>query len=87
LLFALLASGTFLLAMSRSLLQLGTNLPPLKVLPVEFPSPPWPVGIMTLKNRTQSPVTRVFIECLRDVAKPLEARHSVGRGPQKHQGT
>jgi DNA-binding transcriptional LysR family regulator len=85
LLFALLASGPFLLAMSRSLLQLGTNLPPLKVLPVEFPSPPWPVGIMTLKNRTQSPVTRVFIECAREVAKPLAARHSAGRAPQKHQ--
>jgi DNA-binding transcriptional LysR family regulator len=84
-LFALLASGPFLLAMSRSLLQLGTHLPPLKVLPVEFPGPPWPVGIMTLKNRTQSPVTKVFIECAREVAKPLAARHSVGPGPQKHQ--
>jgi hypothetical protein len=50
LLFALLASGPFLLAMSGSLLQLGTNLPPLKALPVDFPTPPWPVGIMTLKT-------------------------------------
>jgi DNA-binding transcriptional LysR family regulator len=82
-LFALLASGPFLLAMSRSLLQFGTHLPPLKVLPVEFPGPPWPVGIMTLKNRTQSPVTKIFIECTREVAKPLAARHSVGPGPRK----
>lgn len=82
LLFALLASGPFLLAMSRSLLQLGTHLPPLKVLPIEFPSPPWPVGIMTLKNRTQSPVTKIFIECAREVAKPLAARHSFVRGPR-----
>jgi DNA-binding transcriptional LysR family regulator len=81
LLFALLASGPFLLAMSGSLLQLGTNLPPLKVLPVDFPSPPWPVGIMTLKNRTRSPVTRLFIECAREVVKPLATRRpSVGRG-------
>jgi DNA-binding transcriptional LysR family regulator len=80
LLFALLASGPFLLAMSGSLLQLGTNLPPLKALPVDFPSPPWPVGIMTLKNRTRSPVTGLFIECAREVVKPLAARHpSVGR--------
>jgi DNA-binding transcriptional LysR family regulator len=80
LLFALLASGPFLLAMSGSLLQLGTHLPPLKILPVDFPSPPWPVGIMTLKHRTRSPVTRLFIEHAREVAKPLAARHrSVGR--------
>lgn len=87
LLFALLASGPFLLAMSRSLLQLGTHLPPLKVLPVDFPSPPWPVGIMTLKNRTRSPVNKVFIECVREVAKPLAARDSVARGSHKHQTT
>jgi len=80
LLFALLASGPFVLAMSGSLLQLRTDLPPLKVLPIDFPSPPWPVGIMTLKNRTRSPVTKLFIECAREVVKPLAARHpSAGR--------
>jgi DNA-binding transcriptional LysR family regulator len=87
LLFALLASGPFLLAMSRSLLQLGTYLPPLKVLPVEFPSPPWPVGVMTLKNRTQRPVTKIFIACAREVAKPLAQRHSVGRPLKKYPTT
>jgi DNA-binding transcriptional LysR family regulator len=71
LLCALLASGPFLLAMSGSLLQLRADLPPLKLLPVEFPSPPWPVGIMTLKNRTRSPVSTLFIECTREVVKPL----------------
>src|SRR5262249_54116520 len=75
LLFALLASGPFLLPVPGSLLQLGTHLPPLKVLPVDFPSPPWPVGIMALKNRTRSPVTRLFIEFAREVVKPLTARH------------
>jgi DNA-binding transcriptional LysR family regulator len=75
LLLAILASGgPFLLAMSESLLKLGTHLPPLKVLPVDFPSAPWPVGIMTLKNRTRSPVARLFIECAHEVARPLAAR-------------
>ena len=41
----------------------------------------------TLKTRTQSPATKVFIECAREVAKPLAARHSVGPGPQKRQTT
>ena len=71
--FALLASGPFLLPMPGSLLRLGTHLPPLKVLPVDLPSPPWPVGIMTLKHRTRSPVTKLFIECAREVVRPLAA--------------
>ena len=33
--------------------------------------PPLPVGIMTLKNRTISPVAQLFIDCAREVAKPL----------------
>ena len=77
--FALLASGPFLQTMPGSLLRLGTHLPPLKVLPVDFLSPPWPVGIMSLKNRTHSPVSRIFIECAREVVKPLAPRASVGR--------
>jgi hypothetical protein len=40
-------------------------------LPVELPMPPLPVGIMTMKNRTISPVTRLFIDCARELAKPL----------------
>ena len=40
----------------------------LKVLPVRFVRP-WPVAIITLKNRTSSPVVKRFIECARDVTK------------------
>jgi hypothetical protein len=43
----------------------------IKALPVDFPTPPWPVAITTLKNRTISPVAKLFIECTREVAKPL----------------
>jgi hypothetical protein len=32
---------------------------------------PHPVGIMTLKNRTLSPLAERFIDCAREVAKPL----------------
>jgi hypothetical protein len=46
---------------------------------------PWPVNIVTLKNRTLSPVVERFIECARQVAKSISARlrdHSVrGRKP------
>jgi hypothetical protein len=33
--------------------------------------PAWPFGIMTLKNRPISPAVQLFIECAREVAKPL----------------
>jgi DNA-binding transcriptional LysR family regulator len=68
LLCALAASEPFLGVFPESLLRFGANLPPLKILPVELPIPPWPVGIMTLKNRTVSPVAQLFIDCARDVA-------------------
>jgi len=35
-----------------------------------------PVGIVTLKNRTLSPVAQLFIEHAREVAKPLAMRIS-----------
>jgi DNA-binding transcriptional LysR family regulator len=68
---ALLAGGRFLAIFPGSMLHFGANLPRLKILPVNVPVPPWPVGIMTLKNRTISPVTQLFIESARDVVKPL----------------
>jgi DNA-binding transcriptional LysR family regulator len=67
---ALLASEPFLAVVPGSLLQFGAT-PPLKVLPVNLPIPAWPVGIMTLKNRTLTPVVTSFIDCAREVVKPL----------------
>jgi DNA-binding transcriptional LysR family regulator len=74
LLCALVASGPFLGILPNSLLRFGANLPPLKILPVELPMPPLPVGITTLKNRTISPVAQLFIDCAREVTKPLAKR-------------
>jgi DNA-binding transcriptional LysR family regulator len=74
LLCALVASGPFLGLFPRSLLHFGANLPPLKVLPLELPIRPLPVGIMTLKNRTISPVAQLFIDCAREFTKPLARR-------------
>jgi DNA-binding transcriptional LysR family regulator len=68
---ALLATAPFVSIFPGSLLRLGTNLPPLKILPVKLPIPPWPVGIMTLKDRTLSPVAELFIDRAREVVKPL----------------
>lgn len=68
---AFLPIGPFVSALPASLLQFGANLPPLRVLPVDLPIDPWPVGIMTLKDRTLTPVVKVFIDCAREAAKSL----------------
>jgi DNA-binding transcriptional LysR family regulator len=68
---ALLASGPFVATFPGSMLRLAPNLPPLKVLPVELSIPPWPVGILTLKDRMMAPAAKLFIDCVREVAKPL----------------
>jgi DNA-binding transcriptional LysR family regulator len=68
---ALLAREPFVSIFPASMLRLGTNLPSLKILPVELPVPPWPIGILSLKDRTVSPVVQLFIDCVRDVLKPL----------------
>jgi DNA-binding transcriptional LysR family regulator len=47
----------------------------LKALPIDLPMRPWPVAIVTLKNRSISPVAKLFIECAREVAGPLVKDH------------
>lgn len=65
----LTAGGRFLAMLPSSILRFsGKNLD-LKVLSVSLPSQPRPVGVVTLRNRTPSPVSKLFIECVRDVAK------------------
>jgi len=65
------SNGSFITALPRSLMLLGANRDALKVLPVELPVRPWPVAVVTLKNRTLSSVAERFIECAREVAKSL----------------
>jgi DNA-binding transcriptional LysR family regulator len=63
-----LAGGQFVTAMPRSVAYSKS----FKVLPVDLPARPWPVNIVTLKNRTQSPVVERFIACAREVAKSIK---------------
>ena len=53
---SLLETGRFLSIFSTSRLKFPTTRPQFKVLPVALPLPPVPIGILTLKNRTLSPV-------------------------------
>jgi DNA-binding transcriptional LysR family regulator len=71
---ALLATGRFLTIMPGSILWFSANNPAIKRLPVELPTTRRPVGIITLKKRTLSPVAQLFIQCARDVAKSIGLR-------------
>jgi DNA-binding transcriptional LysR family regulator len=68
---ALLATGRFLAVLSGSTLRISGERLSLRALPVDLSIGAGPVGVVTLKNRTLSPVAQVFIDCAREVAKSL----------------
>ena len=68
---SLLATGEFITLVPGSVLRFGGEHMSLKVLPVQLPDWQLPVAIITLKNRALSPLAQTFIECARDVVKPL----------------
>jgi DNA-binding transcriptional LysR family regulator len=60
----LLASGRFLSAFPKSIADRYAQ----RVLPVDLPNPAWPVVMVTLKNRTLSPIVERFLQCAHAVA-------------------
>jgi len=75
----LLATGRFLTMLPDSVLRYTATQWSLKPLPIDLRIKPWPIAILTLKNRTLSPVTQLFIEHLRGVAKSLSVHTALER--------
>jgi DNA-binding transcriptional LysR family regulator len=71
---AILATGRFLTIFHASTLKFPRKLPELKALPITLPNPDVQMGIVTLNNRTLSPVAQLFIEHARELAKPPAKR-------------
>jgi len=69
----LLADGQFVTLFPVSLLRSNARYFSLKLLPIDLPIRPWPVAVVTLKNRTLSPLVERFIDCAREVAKSFAA--------------
>jgi DNA-binding transcriptional LysR family regulator len=67
----LLATNEYVAAVPRSVLQSNAALFGLKALPIKLPVRAFPVAVVTLKNRTLSPVAVLFIEALRKLAKGM----------------
>jgi DNA-binding transcriptional LysR family regulator len=76
LLFQLLETGRFIGHFGDGLMHFYANRFALKKLPIELPIQSFAVAIVMLKNRTISPVAQVFIDCAREVVRPLAKRQS-----------
>ena len=72
----LAATGNYVSVVPASLLRSSARRALVKVLPVEFPGTDQQIAVVTLQNRTLSPVAEIFIEYARRVCKQLERNKS-----------
>ena len=73
--YGLLESGRFITMIPDSALYYSSKRAAVKVLPIKLPRWHVPACAITLKDRTLSPIARLFIDCLHEVAKPIARRH------------
>ena len=67
----LLATGRYVALLPGSVLRFSAERFALRALPLRLPPVNAPIAIVTLKHRTLSPVANLFVECAREVAKPI----------------
>ena len=70
----LLATGRYLSMVPRVALQFPAAAQRIKALPIELPSTPRPVAVVTLKHRTLSPLAQTFIDHARKAARPYATK-------------
>jgi len=70
----LAATGRFLAVVPASVMRFHDNRASIKMLPLKLPTTHQQTGIITLKNRTLSPLAQRFVECAREIARPLAKR-------------
>ena len=75
----LAASGHCIATFPNSTLRAYGDRFSLKALPISFPAQPWPAVIVTLKNRTLSPVVERFIQHVRDFTRPMRVDEAAPR--------
>jgi len=73
----LVATGRFLTVLPSSMLRFNAKNLAVKVLPIDLPTTRRPIGIITLKNRSLSPVAELFITCARQLGSRLPG-HPIG---------
>ena len=82
----LVSTGRFLSALPADLLHLVGKHWSLKALPIDLGLQAPSLAVLTLRNRTLSPVVQLFIDCTRETAKSMasrmEMRTAQRRGPK-----
>ena len=64
--------GPFVALVPVSFLKINAATAGIKMLPLRLPTPPMPVVMITLRNRTLSRTVELFLDCARDVAKSID---------------
>jgi DNA-binding transcriptional LysR family regulator len=77
----LAASGRFLTVIPEFALALPGRDPSLKALPVELPGARRTMRILSLRNRSLSPLAELFIDSMRALAKPLARGNQLPHDP------
>jgi DNA-binding transcriptional LysR family regulator len=72
-------TGRWIGLVPASVMRFGGQQMQIKVLPVKILSPPAPVGFVTVRDRTLTPLAERFIECTRKVANSDTGRASTRR--------
>jgi DNA-binding transcriptional LysR family regulator len=72
-------TGRWVGLVPASVMRFGGRQMQIKVLPVKIVSPPAPVGFITVRDRTLTPLAERFIECTRKVANSDTGRASTRR--------
>jgi DNA-binding transcriptional LysR family regulator len=67
----LMSAGPYVSVFTSSVMRQNAHRFGIAALPIALPSKPFPVVIVTLRNRTQSAVVERFIESAREVAQTL----------------
>jgi DNA-binding transcriptional LysR family regulator len=75
----LVAGGGFVGILPASVAKFNTKRAGLKILPIKLPTVHVAASIVTVKNRTPSPTARLFINCVRDVARLTSAQPEPGK--------
>lgn len=65
----LVADAPYITVLPRSMLRLYGFRLPIKVLPIKLPRREWPMVMVTLKDRTPNPISKLFKEHLRNSIK------------------
>ena len=69
--YSLLATGRFVTCVPHSLLPFVDRRRLFRILPIELPAWDVPTMILTLRGRTAGPAAMLFLQRLRELARPL----------------